>query len=86
MYSANYKLIHCTFNETACVGGIVKKTSHIETFDDLITDALSNSYIELEKEAALKFLCDEGYLARRHYSGIGEVLIKANELRNQKGN
>ena len=86
MYSANYKLIHCTFNETACVGGIVKKTSHIETFDDLITDALSNSYIELEKEAALQFLCDEGYLARRHYSGIGEVLIKANELRNQKGN
>ena len=86
MYSANYKLIHCTFNETACVGGIVKKSSHIETFDDLITDALSNSYIELEKEAALQFLCDEGYLARRHYSGIGEVLIKANELRNQKGN
>ena len=86
IYSANYKLIHCTFNETACVGGIVKKSSHIETFDDLITDALSNSYIELEKEAALQFLCDEGYLARRHYSGIGEVLIKANELRNQKGN
>lgn len=86
MYSPNYKLIHCTFNEMSCVGAIVKKTSYIETFDDLIIDALANSYIELDKESALQFLCDEGYLARRRYSGIEEVLIKANELRNQKGN
>lgn len=86
IYSVNYKLIHCTFNETACVGGIVKKSSYIETFDELVADALSNSHTDLDKESALQFLCAEGYLARRNYSGIGEVLIKANELRNKKGN
>lgn len=85
MYSLNYKLIHSNYNESACVGGIVKKLSNIDTFDDLIVDVLASNGIALQKEIALQYLCDEGYLARRSYSDIEHALIKAKELRNQKG-
>lgn len=85
MYSPNYKLLHSNYNEGACVGGIVKKSSGIDTFDELVIDVLARSGIPLQKETALQYLCDEGYMARRNYSGIEQLLIKAKELRNQKG-
>ena len=44
--------------------------------------ALANSDINLNKDSALQYLCDEGYLARRRYSSIEHALIKANALRN----
>ena len=85
MYSPNYKLVHSGYNEGVCVGGIVKKLSHIDTFDELVIDVLAKSGLSLQKETALQYLCDEGYLARRNYSGIEQLLIKAKELRNQEG-
>lgn len=84
-YSPNYKLLHANYNESACVGGIVKKLSDIDTFDELIVDALARNGLPLQKEIALQYLCDEGYLARRSYSDVEHTLIKAKELRNQKG-
>ena len=84
-YSPNYKLLHANYNESACVGGIVKKISNIDTFDELIVDVLAKNGLPLQKEIALQYLCDEGYLARRNYSDIEHTLIKAKELRNQKG-
>lgn len=85
MYSQNYKLIHSTYNEGVCVGGIVKKNSPINTLDELIIDVIAKNGLVLQRNVALQFLCDEGYLARRSYSGIEQALIKAKELRNQKG-
>lgn len=85
MYSPNYKLVHSNYNEGVCVGGIVKKLSGIDTFDELVIDVLARSRLPLQKETALQYLCDEGYLARRSYSGIEQLLIKAKERRNQKG-
>lgn len=84
-YSPDYKLIHTNYNEGVCVGGIVKKISNIDTFDELVIDVLAKSGLPLQKETALQYLCDEGYLARRSYSGMEQLLIKAKELRNQKG-
>lgn len=84
-YSPNYKLVHANYNESVCVGGIVKKLSDIDTFDELIVDVLARNGLSLQKELALQYLCDEGYLARRSYSDIEHTLIKAKELRNQKG-
>lgn len=84
MYSPNYKLVHSNYNEGVCVGGIVKKRSNIATLDELIIDLLSKSELPLQKDIALQYLCDEGYLARRSYSGIEQLLIKAKELRNQR--
>lgn len=85
MYSPNYKLVHSNYNEGVCVGGIVKKLSDIDTLDELIIDLLAKSGLPLQKDVSLQYLCDEGYLARRSYSGIEQLLIKAKELRNQKG-
>lgn len=65
--------------------GLEKKLSDIDTFDELIVDVLARNGLPLQKEVALQYLCDEGYLARRNYSGIEQLLIKAKELRNQKG-
>lgn len=85
-YSSKYKLLHSNYNENKCVGGIVKKDSNINTFDDLLIDVLANSNVQLTKEDSIKYLCDRGYLARKSYSNIELLLIKAKELRNQKGN
>lgn len=85
-YSLKYKLLHSNYNENKCVGGIVKKDSKINTFDDLLIDVLANSSVELNKENSIQYLCDMGYLARRSCSNMELLLIKAKELRNQKGN
>ena len=84
-YSLNYKLVHSSYNEESCVGGIVKKFSNINTMDELIIDVLAKSGLPLQQETALQYLCEEGYLARRSYSNIEQLLIKAKEQRNQKG-
>lgn len=85
MYSPNYKLIHSNYNENICVGAIVKKTSAINSMDDLIINVLANNKLPLQKEQSLNYLCEEGYLGRRKYHNIEHLLIKAKELRNQKG-
>lgn len=85
MYSPNYKLIHSNYNENICVGAIVKKTSDINSMDDLIIDVLANNKLPLQREHSLNYLCEEGYLGRRSYANIEHLLIKAKELRNQKG-
>lgn len=85
MYSLKYKLLHVSYKKSSCAGGIVKKGSGIETFDDLIIDVLANSGEPLEKDASLSYLYEEGYLARRNYANIDRLLIKAKERRNRKG-
>ena len=55
------------------------------TLDDFVVDVLANSGIELTKATALAHLVEEGYLARRNYSGIEHLLIQANAQRNIKG-
>lgn len=85
MYSPSYKLVHSNYNEGVCVGAIVKKVSDIDTIDELIVDVLAKNGLPLQKEKSLQYLCDEGYLGRRSYAGIEQLLIKAKELRNQKG-
>ena len=84
-YSKKYKLIHNGFNANSSDGAIVKRNAGIDSFDDLVITALADSNIDLNKKSALQYLCDEGYLARRRYSSIEQILIKANALRNNKG-
>lgn len=84
-YSKRYRLLHAGFNQECCVGAIVKNESGIQTFDDLLAMALADSEISLKREQALEFLAKEGYLARRMYSNIENVLIQASTYRNRKG-
>lgn len=84
MYSNKYELLHIGFNANKCVGVIVKKSAGFESFDDCIVDVLANSNITLKKQSALQYLCDEGYIARRIYTNIEELLIRATAQRNRK--
>lgn len=84
-FSKKYRLIHVGFNQRACVGAIVRRSTGIDAFDDFAVDVLANSGIELTKANALTYLVEEGYLARRNYTGIEPLLIQANAQRNIKG-
>ncbi len=84
MYSDKYSLYHIGFNANKCVGVIAKKSAGFESFDDCITKILADSNIILRKEPALQYLCDEGYIARRIYTNIEELLIRATAQRNRK--
>lgn len=64
-FSKKYKLVHSGFNAKSAVGAIVKRTSKIEVFGELITTALADSTINLNKDDALQYLCENGFLARR---------------------
>lgn len=83
-YSQKYMLLHSSFNGTECAGAIVKSSAGIDNFDDLIVDLLANNQIEMEKASVLQFLSDKGYLARRRYSEIESLIIKANAQRQRK--
>ena len=83
-YSQKYMLLHSSFNGTECAGAIVKRSAGIDNFDDLIVDLLANNQIEMKKAPVLQFLSDNGYLARRRYSEIESLIIKANAQRQRK--
>lgn len=83
-YSKKYKLLHSNFSGTECVGAIVRRSADIKSFDDLIVDLLVKNQIEMKKAPVLEFLRDNGYLARRRYSEIESLIIKANAQKQRK--
>lgn len=83
-YSQKYKLLHSGFNGTECAGAIVRRSAGIDSFDDLIVDLLVNNPVELKKAPVLQFLSDNGYLARRRYSEIESLIIKAKAQKQRK--
>lgn len=84
-FSPTYKLVYSSFSISAAVGGIVRRTSDIDSFDDLLVVALADSKCALDKETALQFFTDNGYLARRNYSAIDQILEKSAQYRLRKG-
>ena len=80
-YSKAYKLLHTGFNAENPVGAIVKESAKINNLSDLLVDVLAKSEIQLTKEDALQYLCDQGYLARKRLSDIDQILIKATAKR-----
>lgn len=83
-YSHKYKLLHSGFNGTECAGAIVRRSAGIDSFDDLIIDLLVNNPIEMKKAPVLQYLSDKGYLARRRYSEIESLIIKAKAQKQRK--
>lgn len=84
-YSERYTLVHGGYNRSCAVGAIAQKSAGYGSFDDLIVDVIADSGIPLEKATALDYLVKSGYIARRSYAGIEELLIRANAQRNRKG-
>lgn len=85
-YSERYYLIHGGYNRNVVVGAMVKKKCTFKDFDDLVTDILATSDVVLQKKAALNYLADNGYIARRSYINIESLLINARARRNKKEN
>ena len=83
-HSKRYYLMHGGYNRNTVVGAMVKKENVYESFDDLIVDVLAESGVTLQKEDALNYLSDKGFIARRTYTGIEALMIKARAKRNKK--
>lgn len=73
-HSKRYYLMHGGYNKNAVVGAMVKRENVYDSFDDLITDILAESGVTLQKKEVLNYLSNNGYIARRTYTGI-EALI-----------
>lgn len=84
-YSHKFTLLHIGYNANLCAGAIVKQSAAFKDFDDLLVDILANSNIELNETAALEYLRQKGYIARRRYSEIGKILTEAKVVRSKKG-
>ncbi|MFV0636141.1 hypothetical protein [Mitsuokella sp. WILCCON 0060] len=83
-YSKKYYLLHTGYNQYMVLGSMVDKSSDIKDFSMLITRVIADAKVPLEKEAALSYLCDKGYIGRRSYRGIEKILINARTIRNRK--
>ncbi|MFI3253822.1 MAG: hypothetical protein R3Y63_05730 [Eubacteriales bacterium] len=81
-YSREFFLLHAGFTSSSCAGAIVKKTGNIKDFDQLLGDVLFKNNIELNEENALEYLFQNGYLARRRYTAISQIITK---VKLQKG-
>ena len=84
LHSGRYYLLHGGYNQNVVVGAMVKKNEPYENFDELVTDILAESEVELQNKTALNYLFDNGYIARRSYTGIELLLINARAKRNKK--
>ena len=83
-YSKDFYLQHGGFGKNNATGAMVKRTFWLETFDDFITEVLAAADVPLEKQAALNYLAEHGYIARRTYTNLETLLINARAKRNQK--
>ena len=80
-FSRKYKLLHLDFIASNPAGAIVARSSGVDDFNDVLADELAKSNIQLDAETALRYLVDKGFLARRRYTGIEQVLTKAKQQR-----
>jgi len=83
-YSKVFYLQHGGFGKNNATGAMVKRTFWLENFDDFITEVLAESGLPLEKQAALNYLAEQGYIARRSYTNMETLLLNARAKRNQK--
>lgn len=84
-FSRKFKLLHIGFTAGTPVGAVVRRSSNIADFDELISIELAVSNIPLNRDSALQYLVDTGLLARRNYKWIEQALSKARLLRSKKG-
>ena len=83
-HSKHYYLMHGGYNKNTVVGAMVKKEKVYDGFDDLIVDVLAESGVTLQKKDVLNYLSNNGFIARRTYTGIEALMIKARAKRNIK--
>lgn len=77
-----FTLKHKTFNKTSVTGAIVRMTSQLTDYLDIMAKALANAGITLDKQSSLDFLARNGYIERRRLDTIDDVIRRAAILKN----
>jgi hypothetical protein len=78
-FSAKYKYL-CLTPNSKNAGAIILKTS-VLSYHDIMAEALARSGVKLIKKDAFDYLINSGFLIRRRYSGMGDLLNKSAALR-----
>ena len=82
-YSERYKLLHVGFAEGKCAGAIVDKSSKILDLDDVVVEYLKNNINIQTSSEALTCLVEDGYIARKRYKNIEDLLVIAKSKRKE---
>lgn len=82
LFSKVFSLHVVNFNDKNA--GIIAKKDLNKDYSDLLALALVKANIALDETHALDYLCDNGYLAKRAYARIKDVLQIAEENRGAK--
>lgn len=80
-FSKKFKLIHICYAESKCAGAIVKRTSHIDSMDAVVIEYLVNHEDIQTGDEALNGLVEDGYIARKRYKNIEDLLVVAKSKR-----
>lgn len=83
-YSKQFTLLHGRYFGKKAVGAIVKRSSGISDFSELLVQVIDKADIPLNKKSALDYLFDNGYIAQRRYDEIDDVLSKIKKNKNNK--
>lgn len=79
--SKTFRLMHSSYAKYGAYGAIVRKNAGFAAFEDVLSDALANADVPLEKDACLAFLSEHGYVAKKKLAKLDEILSKAKILR-----
>ena len=82
--SKKYTLLYNHFLNKNCVSGAIveKYNTKLQSFNDVLSFALADSGIPLTTDDALEFFVNKGYITRRRYAQIEQVLTRAKQIRN----
>lgn len=84
-YSKKFTLFHGRyFGTRKAVGAIVKNSSNIKDFNELLAKVLAGTNVSLNKEAVLDYLFENGYTAQRRYDDIDTIISKVKQIKNKK--
>lgn len=83
--SDKFKLLHNRFLKDSVTGAVVRKSSSIESYDEIMIEAVAKSRTPLNEKDILDFLQSEKYIARRNKKILKELNIveRATKLRNR---
>lgn len=64
--------------------GVIVRKNYIASYIEIMADAVAVSDIELEKATIEDFLCINGYIGRRSYAKVDELIVMAKAIRERR--
>lgn len=82
-YSKKYRLHVMNFNDKNA--GIIAEKDFNRNYNEMLATALARADVELSTEATGQYLFDAGYMAKRKYAMMEEIVKQALEIRKERG-